>query len=81
MYLLIRAIHFLHYYLNLGLCGKGEYVDRTNASNPVCVPCPFNAYQDQEEHQDDSCIPCPAGFTTLTEGSENATDCSGDLIK
>ncbi|XP_061173454.1 sushi, von Willebrand factor type A, EGF and pentraxin domain-containing protein 1-like [Saccostrea echinata] len=52
-------------------CAAGTYLDKSDAMNPACVECPVGTYKDN----DISCTACPAMTSTLTNGTQNFTDC------
>ncbi|XP_071484069.1 uncharacterized protein [Diadema antillarum] len=56
-------------------CSQGMYLHPTDSPRPSCQACPLHTYQDRLLHQEEECIACPPGHITLTEGSQNSTDC------
>lgn len=54
-------------------------VCRAGRGGRGCSPCPRGSYSagGNETHPDRPCVACPANATSLGEGGENATVCSG----
>ena len=54
-----------------GLCPTGTYYDYDLDD---CQECPIGTYQDNEHQYE--CIPCDDGYSTRTEGSRRAENCT-----
>ena len=56
----------IEFICELEQCDKGTWaLDYDNFSNPDCMVCPANTYQDGCVYIGEECTPCPAGTRTI----------------
>lgn len=67
------------YIYHTAKCDKGEYYN--DIPTQGCQKCPLGYYQDEEYNQY-SCTKCfPAGTTTIVEGEDSQSDCTGNQVQ
>ncbi|KAK7477575.1 hypothetical protein BaRGS_00031180, partial [Batillaria attramentaria] len=62
-------------YIACSGCGAGYYLSEGSTQ---CEACPVGSYTELDNAT--SCTPCPPGWSTLTTGSKNSSDCKEQCL-